>query len=48
MEESNTGKIKTHIHFQTYHLIVTNVTTKRKKINILLTYQIYTPLCLNP
>lgn len=43
MEESSTGKIKKiHIQFQTYFVIVTNVTAKRNKSNILLTYQIHT------
>ena len=41
MEEHCTGQIrKTHIWFQTYFFIVTNVTTKKNKSNILLTYQI--------
>lgn len=44
MEESNTGKIKKiHIQIQTYFVIVKNVTTKRSKNNILLTYHICTP-----
>lgn len=44
IQESNTGKIKkTHIQFQTYLLIVTNTTIKKKKINILLSYQTCIP-----
>lgn len=50
MEENSTGKRrKTHIQFQTYFFIVTNVTTKRNKSNIPLTYQICIPATIfNP